>query len=146
MRRVAASALATTERPTATNGGVKRSASSRRRATALCSGGARFAEQSHARSSAAAAPETPGTAKASEAKASASASRDSSGVVRRSSFVARSRSIRSEDDALCVESVRVDEQSVPDPNPPGAPRVIPRNAARVTTSADVTSRAVVVAA
>jgi hypothetical protein len=48
--------------------------------------------------------------------------------------------------SLFVERVGVDKQSVPDPNPPGAPRVIRENAARVTTSADVTSRAVVVAA
>ena len=135
-RRAKASALAVTERPTATNGGVRSNASSNRRAAALFSSGARFAARRHARSSArAAGPETP----SAKAKASSATT---------VSFDSPKSSIRP---SYAFGSVRV-PRSVSeiafrsDPNPPGAPRVNRRNAVRVTTSTDVTSRAVVVAA
>jgi hypothetical protein len=130
-------------RATATNGGVRSNASSSRRAAALFSSGARFAVRRHARSSArAAGPETPSAkAKASSRTPSPLSSpkssiRPSYGF-RFSVFVARD-GFRGDE--------RVSSAFRSDPNPPGAPRVNRRNAARVTTSADVTSRAVVVAA
>ena len=136
-RRAKASALAVTERPTATNGGVRNSASSNRRAAALFSSGARFAARRHARSSArAAGPETP-SAKAKASSATTLSELPKSVGSIRPSYVFGSVRVPRSVSEIAFRS---------DPNPPGAPRVNRRNAVRVTTSTDVTSRAVVVAA